>query len=369
MANLNYTYMTDLMSITVAPSQTGNIPYRVEIRPVKFPDATYTTIYQGSVYCDGSPVTIYLNDILETYMDDYSWFKDLTISSTEITPAISRVHVEARLVLDTYSGPLTYSLSNIFNGYLSPNAKRVPIFGQTSNQKLQVFTEMGYNVVPHIPLVDKLVLSNDRKPFTMPVRMFVNTAATKLNIDYKNPDGTIAYSTTKSTNGYPIYGVNVTMTMLSLGTNIVNEGCKIIASVDGTESPIAVIDYNPAEYYLMWINRYGATQCQPFCKKNTLSESVTTSYITSSTNESVVSNKSVDYTWTLNSHWLTYDEHSEFESLLTSKYVWLYDTKNIQFYPVNVTDSKWSYKNSSNNKKPFNLTVNIKSARHQNIGY
>ena len=366
----HFRYLSDNLSVTVTPSQMGVIPYRVEMKPTSKVDSYYTTIYRGSVYSTGEPVKIFLNDIIETNMDDYGWFKDRTIPFSELATPIARTYVDVRVVLEQYSGEEFYWLSDIINGYLNPNMEHELKFDVDDTTYIKPFTDYGYKVVPHIPYNTRVWADENMVvSFNLPVKIFVNNDVDSIRLQIKNDKGNTLLDTGRDSLAYPVLGVNLADSLLKLGAPIDKEGYTINAVFDDEEKPLAVIDYEPAEYYLMWINRHGATQCQPFCRKNTLTENVTSSYITTLNNESINSNKSVEFTWTLNSHWLTYDEHGEFESLLVSKYVWLYDVKKGWFYPVNVTDSKWSYKNPKNNKRPFNLTVNVKSSQTQNINY
>lgn len=128
----------------------------------------------------------------------------------------------------------------------------------------------------------------------------------------------------------------------------------------------AVIDEH-SEFYIAWINRYGQFQCQPFCKKWEMTEKTTTSNIVSLTNETIPYLKNNEFNWTLNSHWLTYPEHTEFESLLTSKYVYLFNNQSNEGYFVNVKNADWTFKNNTNTNKPFNLTVNLTKSTKQMI--
>lgn len=122
-----------------------------------------------------------------------------------------------------------------------------------------------------------------------------------------------------------------------------------------------------SEFYIAWINRYGQFQCQPFCKKWEMKEKVTTANTVTLTDETVPYRKTTEFSWTLNSDWLTYAEHDEYESLLISKYVYLFNSQSNEGYFVNVTDANWIFKNTTNTKKPFNLTVNVTKSQKQNI--
>lgn len=371
----HFRYLNDILSVNVKLADgdvypNDSVKYRVDIKATSKSDDFYTTIYRGSVFLSG-PTTIYLNDIIEANMDDYGWFKNLSISATDMTAdEIKRTYVDVRVVVELYGGDKYYYLTDILNGYLSPNMEHEPKFDVDDTPSIKAFSDYGYKVVPHIPYNTRSWEDDGMHVnFNLPVKLWRNTDVDSFRLQIKNENGGTLLDVGRNTLPYPVMGVNITDSLLKLSAPITKEGYVMKAVYDDEETTLAVIDYEPAEYYLMWINRYGTTQCQPFCRKNTLAEDVSTSYITTMNNESISSNKSVDFTWTLNSHWLTYDEHGEFESLLVSKYVWLYDVKKGWYYPVNVTDSKWSYKNPNNNKRPFNLTVNVKSSQAQNINY
>jgi hypothetical protein len=134
-------------------------------------------------------------------------------------------------------------------------------------------------------------------------------------------------------------------------------------------TPIAKVDKCPAEYYLIWIDRTGAYQCQPFKGKNKLSESVSTSYITSLIGTDIVSGKQITNSFSLNSEWLTYDEYKAFESIFSSKFLYLYNTEYDEGYEVVLTNNEWTEKTKQNRDKMFNLSIEVKSARPQIITY
>jgi hypothetical protein len=98
-----------------------------------------------------------------------------------------------------------------------------------------------------------------------------------------------------------------------------------------------------------------------------MKETVKTDNLTTIYNETIPYHKTTQFSWTLNSEWLTVKEHDEFESILTSKYLLLYNTKTWQGYYVNATDTNWTFRNHTNTKKPFNLTINLSEIRKSNI--
>lgn len=371
-----FSYLSDPLYVDVMTSyMIGNVDYHVDIKPVGKSDDDYETVYNGAFYSTGKSTTrLHLDDIINSYTDDYQWFKDRTFPATDNTADVYKnTYIDVRVVVDFGAtvGQQKYYIYNIINGYLTPNMEHELIFDVVADDTVYPLSLFGYNITPHIPYTTKFWTDDGmQQSFNLPVKLFVNSDVDRLTISTVNPSGATIASTTRNPMGYALMGVNLSPSGNMIITNLINsEGYTISASYNTSEETIAVIDYEPAEYYLMWINRHGAIQCQPFCKKNTVSESVSTSYINSLTNEATPSNKTVEYNWTLNSHWLTYDEHNEFESLLTSKYVWLYDTARGWNTLVNVADSKWTYKNTKHHNRPFNMTVNLKAAQNQNITY
>jgi hypothetical protein len=113
---------------------------------------------------------------------------------------------------------------------------------------------------------------------------------------------------------------------------------------DGEFIPVAYLDDCPSDYYVIWQDRTGAYQCQPFSKKSTYRENIDTSYLTNELGEERPYRKSIQSEWTLNSDWLTEEGYKAHESLLTSPKIHLFDTKNDMMWEVNCTNSQWEDK-------------------------
>lgn len=328
----------------------SNVVYTVSIRPMGASDSEWTVVYNGSIYYTGK-TKVYVNDIIEPYMNDYKWISNIEDSTDFTADNIKYTFIEVKLTITNTE----IVISDILSAYINPTMTRKEAF-DVDNGTINGLYDYGTGVIPRIP--------SKMPDFRLPVRLLCSDNTV-----------TLGYYTDGNVDATDIRTIQTDTTVVPLDITesdtavCQNENIILYVATDKGSSPIAVVDTEPAEYYLTWINRYGATQCQPFCKKNTLKETVTSSYITSMTDRSTPFNRLVDYTWTLNSHWLTYPEHDEFESLLTSKYVWIYDTKTKQYHSVNVVDSNWEYKNSLNNNKLFNLTVNVTKSTKQNINY
>ena len=364
------TYLNDKISIsfTLTDDELNTyVPYTVEMKPAGVRDGNYKTIYNGSIYYTGQTV-LQLNDIIATHMDDYNWFKQLSMPILNKSSSYVRgTIVDVRVTFTTTNSTSEHIIYNIVNGYLPHNLIRERSFDWYADDPfMKAVVSYGYNVTPRIPFTPVSTHTGVSDNFKFPAKFFINQWITNVAICVIHPGDIKATVMALNSVSNPAFGCNISPTNL---TAIKSEGCYIAAESAGEIIKLADVDYKPSEYYLMWINRHGAIQCQPFCKKNTVSESISTSYINSMTDESIICNKTIEHNWTLNSHWLNYNEHNEFESLLTSKYIWLYDTNVYRYHLVNIADSKWTYKNPKNNKKPFNLTVNLKSAQQQNILY
>ena len=132
---------------------------------------------------------------------------------------------------------------------------------------------------------------------------------------------------------------------------------------------IAKYDRCPAKYYLMWIDRFGGIQCQPFSGKATYKENFNRLIAKNLYGNRRLLNDKVDGSWELNSLWLNDNEYPLYESLLTSPYVTLFDTETKKYFSVIVTDTDYTEKNYKNTKQMKNFTVNVELNKVQNIIY
>lgn len=132
---------------------------------------------------------------------------------------------------------------------------------------------------------------------------------------------------------------------------------------------IAKYDRCPDKYYLMWIDRFGGIQCQPFSGKATYKENFNRLIAKNLYGNRRLLNDKVDGSWELNSLWLNDNEYPLYESLLTSPYVTLFDTETQKYFSVLVTDTDYTEKNYKNTKQMKNFTVNVELNKVQNIIY
>jgi hypothetical protein len=124
-----------------------------------------------------------------------------------------------------------------------------------------------------------------------------------------------------------------------------------------------------SRYYLQWQDRMGAFQSQPFNEYYTYSEKFNTETITNYKGEKRVSNIEVQPSIKVNSDWITEELYPYYESIFISPCLFLYDTKEDKRYSVLVSDSDYEEKTFKNQKKLFNLTLNLELNKKQNFIY
>ena len=132
---------------------------------------------------------------------------------------------------------------------------------------------------------------------------------------------------------------------------------------------VAQIDNCYSRYYLQWQDRMGGFQSQPFNDKYTYSESFESETLTDYRGRKRLSNVGVTGKFKINTDWIKEDLYPYYESIFTSPVLFLYDTKEDKRYSVLVTDSEYTEKTYSNQKKLFNLTLNLEINNKQNIVY
>lgn len=132
---------------------------------------------------------------------------------------------------------------------------------------------------------------------------------------------------------------------------------------------VAQIDDCYSRYYLQWQDRMGGFQSQPFNDKYTYSENFETETLTDYQGRKRLSNVGVTGKFKINTDWLSEELYPYYESIFTSPLLFLYDTKEDTRYSVLVTDSDYTEKTFNNQKRLFNLTLNLKLNNKQNIVY
>lgn len=133
--------------------------------------------------------------------------------------------------------------------------------------------------------------------------------------------------------------------------------------------PILEFDTCPADYYVMWRDRYNAMNCQPVLNNVKMSNNYSRVSKTNSKGEEKIVSVGTSSSWVVNTDWLTHEKYYVWESILVSPEIYLIDTKNQYTYRVLITDNIYNEKTRDNNKKMFNLTLNLKNDHTKTITY
>ena len=132
---------------------------------------------------------------------------------------------------------------------------------------------------------------------------------------------------------------------------------------------VAEIKSCKERYYLLWQDRYGSYQSQPFKGKMEYSEDITNEEILSYTGRRRKSNVIVQPKWKLNSGWLKEQLFPFYESIYVSPILKLYDTKTGHEYDVILKDTPYVEKKYLNDKKLLSIELNLEATQTQNIIY
>lgn len=126
----------------------------------------------------------------------------------------------------------------------------------------------------------------------------------------------------------------------------------------------------PKGYFLLWQDRLGSGQCQPFEMVSTYSEEITGSEITNYYGKRSLYKVEVQPKWKLNSGWLTDDEYRAYESLFVSPWIKLYNADENACYEVILKDRAYTEKTFGNQgRRLFNLSVEVEQVETQGILY
>lgn len=131
---------------------------------------------------------------------------------------------------------------------------------------------------------------------------------------------------------------------------------------------IAIIEACKSRYYLLWQDRFGSYQSQPFKGKLEYSENITNSEYVSYTGERHKYNVQVQPKWKINSGWITEDLYPFYESIYVSPILKLYDTETQTEYDVILNDN-YVEKKYENSKSMLNIQLNLEATEKQNITY
>lgn len=177
------------------------------------------------------------------------------------------------------------------------------------------------------------------------------------------------YITPRNANSNAYYGLLFTATLTDgiLSGVISQSGSRsIFAHCTDTAITIGKL-VCPDRYFLLWQDRLGSQQCQPFDKVDTYSEDVEGSEITNYYGKRSLYKVEVQPKWKLQTGWITDDAYRCYEGLFVSPWVKLYDGDSDILYDVILKDRNYTEKNFLNQGKLFNLEVTVEQTEKQNI--
>lgn len=132
---------------------------------------------------------------------------------------------------------------------------------------------------------------------------------------------------------------------------------------------IGKIDLCPAKYYLMWQDRAGSFQSQPFDKVSTYSETFDREYITNYKGVKRPTTITNSPKIKIQTGYIDEKLYPYYESIFTSPYLLLYDTKEDKSYLVNVTGDYTEKTFKNQGRQMFNIQLDLEFAKNQNMVY
>lgn len=143
----------------------------------------------------------------------------------------------------------------------------------------------------------------------------------------------------------------------------VTERCKI-ADIDTQQCT------DVRRYYLMWQDRFGGFQCQPFEKTETYQEDFKRHEWATYQNAKRLGGIEIQPKWKLNTGFIDDEFYPYYESILVSPYIMLIDNVEDKTYRVLVNDSNYTEKTFKNQgRQLFNLELTVSQDKPQQILY
>lgn len=346
-------------------------------------------IYSGRLYYYKTNQRIYFNDLIQVHTIHYTKripSASNTVNEVSYTPHSTEGILQKFIVrISNESGLLkTYTLGPVLSYYKDVDLPKGEYIDLSKTGFYNVL-EQRTNILPRIPKLD--TYENTTPGFSNNFFFSVLWIPTTsfLNSSYIG-DRQIYKMVAKSKNGLTLNYIDYDAGDFIHSENIDGYDLSQLTSADPTEigicgisnnniesevsyKKVANVDLCPADYYLIWYDRTGAYQCQPFSKKTTKVEKITHNTLVTALEETRPYEKLVENNWTLNSDWLTEQEYKAFESIFTSPYHYLYDSKLNTGWWVNCSDKSWTQKTNKNQKRLFNLTVNVTANKQERLVY
>lgn len=331
-------------------------------------------VFSGRVYCPSNSITIYLSDIINNIAYKGELIGDFSSSSTGNEVIMFTITASSNGFTNS---PVTDTIICSYPFDFVPITLFDPDVASTSYSAVSINYYVTGNekniILPKIPRI-----TQDTKNFYFESivdcgnRWIYDLQQKQIRIVSKGSDGSYIYYDNMDV---PLSAIlNIKMDSPTLYSIMSGMAVEIgVASYTGQFSDsyykVADIDDCNADYYLIWCNRACNYQCQPFHKKVYYNEDITSNTITNFMDETRPYLKEVTPSWTLYSDWLSNAERDEYESILTSPYIYIYITKSDMLLPVICKSTSWERKTNNNNNKPHSMTIELSGNRNQNMIY
>ena len=221
----------------------------------------------------------------------------------------------------------------------------------------RAYSSNAYLLVPHYPLLDTYIY-----PFVQSFNVNTLNYPQQITLTLTNDTrSTVSFNTGTKKEG--------TMVVCSIGElfgDYQSTSDKLVKDADGVT--IAVFDSCYKRYYLLWQDRYGGFQSQPFSDTLTYSESFDVTEVKNYREERKYISIQVQPKWKLTSGWIAEDTYPFYESIFVSPVLYLYDSQENQMYKV-ITKGSYTEKKYKNDKKLLSLSLDLESTSTQSITY
>lgn len=364
-----------IVPIKVQLSETGVYMYRV------FDRDTNQTLFIGNTFIEGKQdyVNIDVTDIIRGQLTTPSFFENLPQKEFETSTTYQPIYKKFEIIIsnseDTggFSGGDFYV--NMYYRYplIKEELNNGLVYNPSAVNTLWISLQGRYNVngkgyfklPPRVPYIytnnyclafagyvtDGLLNRNDTYIYTYGFNDIDTNSTKKYNVRLikNNYCSTIALSSlfddTTPINGYSDYSI----------------------WFQGDE--VAKIDICPAKYYLMWQDRGGSYQSQPFDKISTYSEGFNREYITNYKGIKRPTTITTSPKIKIQTGYIDEKLYPYYESIFTSPYLLLYDTKEDKSYLVNVTGDYTEKTFKNQGRQMFNIQLDLEFAKNQNMVY
>lgn len=112
-------------------------------------------------------------------------------------------------------------------------------------------------------------------------------------------------------------------------------------------------------YFLYWYTRNGVIQCQPFNGRVEESESINSTQITDYIGKKTNTKHKVTAKWNLNTSFINENILDLYKDIITSKYLYLYDSKTNRLHEVITNNNSFVTKTFKNYKQLFTFNVQV----------